>query len=399
MLDAGSYLQAYQTIDTLRRDPQGMSAADLDTLSARAVEALSAAFKKSITDKSYDDALRLFDSARAIGRLELAGPWTEKSLLGELAAAQEGRGDTVLALLTRLHMLGGGGALRGGLRRGAFRRRVDRKSYGHQVPRRLDEVHGFTVPADGGRRIGGGALVPEDDLRDGDDPRRPGDQGAEWGGVSRPGHWQRIFHRQAGLPPHESPRDRERGGPEVQGLFAPLPPSVRKPRRREDSRAGGRVRQDLRPCADQDRGDASLHFRRPGNQVPVPGDRIYAIGSPVGLEKTLSTGIVSAMGRRLLQVGDSMQVDVLVNPGNSGGPLLSANGDLVGIVFAGLQQFAGLNFAVPYAWVEKALPALYRGGQAIHPWLGMALAETDKGLEVIYCVPDEPAARAGIALR
>jgi C-terminal processing protease CtpA/Prc len=91
-----------------------------------------------------------------------------------------------------------------------------------------------------------------------------------------------------------------------------------------------------------------------------------------------------------------MQVDVPLNPGNSGGPLLDEKGDLIGICFAGLQQFAGLNFAIPYTWVEKALPALYRGGQAIHSWLGMAVAETDKGLEVVYTVPNEPAALAGL---
>jgi S1-C subfamily serine protease len=131
-------------------------------------------------------------------------------------------------------------------------------------------------------------------------------------------------------------------------------------------------------------------------QTLTPGDRIFAIGSPAGLEKTITSGIISAMGRRLLQVGDSMQVDVPLNPGNSGGPLLDEKGDVIGIVFAGLQQFPGLNFAVPYRWVEKALPALYRGGRAVHSWLGMAVAETDKGLEVIYPVPDEPAAQSGI---
>ena len=62
-----------------------------------------------------------------------------------------------------------------------------------------------------------------------------------------------------------------------------------------------------------------------------------------------------------------------------------------------MQQFPGLNFAVPFNWVEKALPALFKGGAAVHPWLGMAVAETEKGLEVIYTVPDEPAAQAGIA--
>jgi S1-C subfamily serine protease len=133
-----------------------------------------------------------------------------------------------------------------------------------------------------------------------------------------------------------------------------------------------------------------------GPETASPGDRIYAIGSPAGLERTITSGIISAVGRRLLQVGDSMQVDVPLNPGNSGGPLLNEKGDLIGIVFAGLQQFEGLNFAVPYAWVERALPGLFKGGGAAHPWLGLAIAESDAGLQALYALPDEPAALSGI---
>jgi serine protease Do len=135
-----------------------------------------------------------------------------------------------------------------------------------------------------------------------------------------------------------------------------------------------------------------------GGETISPGERVFAIGSPAGLEETITSGIISATGRRLLQVGDSVQVDVPLNPGNSGGPLLNERGDLIGIVFAGMQQFSGLNFAVPFSWVQKSLPQLFKGGQAVHPWLGMAVAETDKGLEVIYSVPDEPATRAGIRI-
>ena len=85
-------------------------------------------------------------------------------------------------------------------------------------------------------------------------------------------------------------------------------------------------------------------------------------------------------------------------PATAADPLLNEKGDLIGVGFAGLEQFQGLNFAVPYHWIEKILPSLYKGGEVVHPWLGMALAETSKGLEVVYCVPDEPAAKAGILL-
>lgn len=126
------------------------------------------------------------------------------------------------------------------------------------------------------------------------------------------------------------------------------------------------------------------------------GDTILAIGSPAGLENTVTSGIVSAAGRRFLQMGDTMQVDVPINYGNSGGPLLDAEGQLVGIVFAGIEQFEGVNFAIPFDWVVNVLPRLFAGGESAHPWLGLALQETAKGLEVTYALPDSPAERAGL---
>ena len=126
------------------------------------------------------------------------------------------------------------------------------------------------------------------------------------------------------------------------------------------------------------------------------GNPILAIGSPAGLENTVTSGIVSATGRRFLQMGDTVQVDVPINYGNSGGPLLDSAGQLVGVVFAGIEQFEGVNFVIPFSWVNKVLPGLYRGGEARHPWLGMSVQETDKGLEVLYTLPDGPAAGAGL---
>ncbi|HUZ18397.1 MAG TPA: trypsin-like peptidase domain-containing protein [Spirochaetia bacterium] len=127
-----------------------------------------------------------------------------------------------------------------------------------------------------------------------------------------------------------------------------------------------------------------------------PGDQIYAVGSPGGLENTITSGIISATGRRFMQLGDTLQVDVPLNPGNSGGPLLDSDSRLVGITFAGIPQFQGINFAIPAHWVEKILPQLYAGGEVKHPWMGIAVEETDNGLEVSYVMPDSPADRAGI---
>lgn len=127
-----------------------------------------------------------------------------------------------------------------------------------------------------------------------------------------------------------------------------------------------------------------------------PGERIFAIGSPGGLESTITSGIISAVGRRFLQLGDAMQVDVPVNPGNSGGPLLNEAGQLVGVIFAGLEQFEGINFAIPAHWVNMILPKLYEGGEVVHPWLGMAVQERKGELETMYTLPGEPAQRVGI---
>jgi S1-C subfamily serine protease len=126
---------------------------------------------------------------------------------------------------------------------------------------------------------------------------------------------------------------------------------------------------------------------------PRVGETVLAIGSPGGLEKTVTSGIVSALSRRFLQIGDVIQIDAAVNPGNSGGPVIDTNGRLVGIVFAGIPEYPGLNFAVPAERLASALPAMMQGGKAQRPWLGMALNETSSGAEIIYVAPNTPASR------
>jgi S1-C subfamily serine protease len=125
--------------------------------------------------------------------------------------------------------------------------------------------------------------------------------------------------------------------------------------------------------------------------IPQVGDSVLAIGSPGGLEKTVTMGIVSALSRRFLQIGDVIQIDAAVNHGNSGGPVVDTSGRLVGIVFAGIEQFQGLNFAVPAERLAAALPAMIKGGKAERPWLGLAVAETSNGAEIVYTAPLTPA--------
>jgi hypothetical protein len=131
--------------------------------------------------------------------------------------------------------------------------------------------------------------------------------------------------------------------------------------------------------------------------IPRVGDTVLAIGSPGGLEKTVTSGIVSALSRRFLQIGDVIQLDAAVTHGNSGGPVVDTSGRLVGIVFAGIEQFQGLNFAVPAERLAAALPAMIQGGKAARPWLGLTVSETSAGAEIIYAAPSTPAADQQIA--
>ena len=130
-----------------------------------------------------------------------------------------------------------------------------------------------------------------------------------------------------------------------------------------------------------------------------PGDKVVAIGTPgdLSLAKTVTSGIISATGRRFLQMGDALQVDAPLNPGNSGGPLLNASGELVGVTFAGLEQFEGINFGISYHWIQRVLPKLYRGGAVEHLWLGISVHRDGDALRVTYVLPGSPAQQAGLA--
>ncbi|MCL2801080.1 MAG: S1C family serine protease [Treponema sp.] len=138
--------------------------------------------------------------------------------------------------------------------------------------------------------------------------------------------------------------------------------------------------------------DTEYVFSLVDRVIPRVGDTVLAIGSPAGLQKTVTSGIVSALGRRFLQIGDVYQIDAAVNQGNSGGPLIDSEGRLVGVIFAGYMQHQGLNFAVPAETLAAALPAMIKGGRAQRPWLGVTLCETFSGAEIIYTAPNTPAA-------
>ena len=127
------------------------------------------------------------------------------------------------------------------------------------------------------------------------------------------------------------------------------------------------------------------------------GSRIYAIGSPAGLEQTLTSGIVSAQNRRLLSLGSVLQIDAPVNHGSSGGPIIDEAGRVQAIVFAGLERNEGLNFAIPVELLRLILPQLYAGGETVHAWMscyGVSVKESPQqtaGTELVYAVPGSSA--------
>lgn len=133
------------------------------------------------------------------------------------------------------------------------------------------------------------------------------------------------------------------------------------------------------------------------------GNKIYAIGSPAGLEQTLTSGIVSAQKRRLLSLGDVLQIDAPINHGNSGGPIVDEAGRVQAVVFAGIEPYEGLNFAIPVEYLRIILPSLYAGGKVSHSWLG-AYGKTaatpggtaNAGVTIVYAVPGSPCEVAGI---
>lgn len=131
------------------------------------------------------------------------------------------------------------------------------------------------------------------------------------------------------------------------------------------------------------------------------GDRVSAIGTPIGLEGTLTSGIVSSTERKLLTLGNVFQIDAAVNSGNSGGPLIDDKLQVQAVVFAGMLQFQGLNFAIPIEYLRQELNSLYEGEMVIHPWIG-GYGHTKRngkkkvGLELQYVMPGGTAALSGL---
>lgn len=134
------------------------------------------------------------------------------------------------------------------------------------------------------------------------------------------------------------------------------------------------------------------------------GMRCFAIGNPFGLERTLTSGVVSSLDRSLQIRGNRsvkqiIQIDASINPGNSGGPLLDTHGRLIGIntaIASKTGQSAGVGFAIPASLVTRIVPELIRHGKVIRPEIGVRLFETERGLMVAQLQPNGPAEKAGL---
>lgn len=147
------------------------------------------------------------------------------------------------------------------------------------------------------------------------------------------------------------------------------------------------------------------------------GEQVAAIGNPFGLSGSMTSGIISQLGRNLPSQGtgflipDVIQTDAAINPGNSGGPLLNMYGEVIGIntaIYSKTGDFSGVGFSIPSNTVSKIIPILIEEGKYDHPWVGITSVDVDpdladvleldraKGIQVMSVMQGSPAAKAGI---
>jgi S1-C subfamily serine protease len=142
------------------------------------------------------------------------------------------------------------------------------------------------------------------------------------------------------------------------------------------------------------------------------GRKVLAIGNPFGLDTTLTTGVVSAVGREIQstnnrKIRNVIQTDAAINPGNSGGPLLNSLGQLVGVntaIYSPSGASAGIGFAIPVNTVKEVVPQLISYGRLYRPVIGLELASDRwtrhyriKGIPVVRVFPGMPASDAGMS--
>lgn len=175
---------------------------------------------------------------------------------------------------------------------------------------------------------------------------------------------------------------------------------------------GGEPKKDIAVLKIDAPADELTPIPRPDDTYELAvGQKAIAIGNPFGLDHTITTGIISAMGRDQLGYGgvtirDMIQTDASINPGNSGGPLLDSSGQLIGMntmIFSKSGASAGIGFAVPFSTIKRVVPQFIRTGKAQQIGLGIsilpdAIARRNgiQGVIVRQVANNSPAARAGL---
>jgi len=141
------------------------------------------------------------------------------------------------------------------------------------------------------------------------------------------------------------------------------------------------------------------------------GQSVFAIGNPFGLDQTLTTGIISALGREIQSIGgrpirDVIQTDAAINPGNSGGPLIDSNGRLIGVntmIYSPSGASAGIGFSIPVDEVNWVVPDIIEFGEVRRPILGINLVAEQhtqrlkmEGALILDVIPNSPAEKYGL---
>lgn len=141
------------------------------------------------------------------------------------------------------------------------------------------------------------------------------------------------------------------------------------------------------------------------------GQSVYAIGNPFGLDQSLTTGVISALKRRMptaqgREIADVIQTDAAINPGNSGGPLLDSAGRLIGVntaIISPSGTSAGIGFAIPIDTVNRVVPSLISSGRVPTPGIGIVAAPEEltarsgrEGIVIVRTIPGSPADQAGL---
>ena len=152
----------------------------------------------------------------------------------------------------------------------------------------------------------------------------------------------------------------------------------------------------------------------------IIGEWAIAIGNPLGLDNTVTTGIISATGRSSSQIGvgdkrlDFIQTDAAINPGISGGPLLNSKGEVIGINTAIIKNAQGLGFAIPINRAAEIGQTLIAEGKVEHPYIGISMVSlndqtktqlnqsqeldltSEEGVYIVRVMPNSPAQKAGL---